>query len=269
MRATAPPAPRLAPRAGVRAAFTGRSHGNVSLLVGDGDALAARRGLGDLVGVAADRTVFMEQVHGTAVGLAVATDAGRGLTAHADAIAGVDALVTAEPELALVVLTADCVPVLLAGERAVGAAHAGRRGLLDGVVEATVAALCAMGEQPEHLVALIGPAVGGCCYELPGNEVDAAAAALPQVRACTRWGTPSIDLTAGVDAALRRAGVRRRAAAEVCTRCGAADWFSHRAATDRREPQAEPGRQASVIALSAAEPGADPQGLPPGLHWLA
>lgn len=269
MHATAPPALRLAPRAGVRAAFTGRRHGNVSLLVGGGDAIAGRRGLGALVGVAAERTVFMEQIHGAAVGLARAVDGGRGLSDHTDAVAGVDALVTAEPDLALAVLTADCVPVLLAGQGAVGAAHAGRRGLLDGVVEATVAALHALGEQPDELIALIGPAVGACCYELPADEVDAAAAAVPQLRARTRWGSPSIDLVAGVDAVLRRAGVRRRAVSGACTRCGAADWFSHRAATDGREPHAEPGRQAAVIALDAAEALADPQGLPPGLHWLA
>jgi YfiH family protein len=269
MHATAPPALRLVPRAGVRAAFTGRRHGNVSLLVGDGDAAPARRGLGELVGLTPERTVFMEQVHGSAVGRVGADDAGRGVARHADAIAGVDALVTDEPDLALVVLTADCVPLLLVGERAVGAAHAGRRGLVDGVVEAAVAALCDLGERPEDLVALIGPSVGACCYELPEDEADAAVAVMPQLRGRTTWGSPSLDLVAGADAVLRRAGVGRRAAVRACTRCGAADWFSHRAATDGREPRAEPGRQASVVARSATEPGSGAQGLPSGLHWLA
>lgn len=269
MHAIAPPALRLAPRAGVRAAFTGRRQGNVSLLVGGGDATAARRSLGDVIGLPAGRTVFMEQVHGAAVGVVGAADAGRGLVQHADAVPGVDALVTTEPELALAVLTADCVPVLLVGDRAVGAAHAGRRGLLDGVVEASVAALCDLGERPEHLIALIGPAVGACCYELPEHEAEAAAAVLPQLRGRTAWGSPSLDLAAGTDAVLRRAGVRRRAAVRACTRCGAADWFSHRAATDGREPRAEPGRQAAVVALTAAEAAPEAQGLPSGMHWLA
>lgn len=266
MHAIAPPALRLAPRAGVCAAFTGRSHGNVSLLVGGGDPAGARRALGPLAGLAPERTVFMEQVHGASVAVVGPADAGRGLDDHRDALPGVDALVTAATDLALVVLTADCAPVLLAGDHAVGAVHAGRRGLLGGVIEATLAAMGALGERAEDLTALIGPAVGGCCYELPEAEAEQAWAALPALRARTTWGTPSLDVRAGAAAVLRAAGVEAIAQADGCTRCGADGWFSHRAATDGREPRAADGRQASVI---SCDPSLPARGLPPGMQWLA
>src|SRR5690606_959648 len=122
---------------------------------------------------------------------------------------GVDGVVTARPGLALAVLTADCTPVLLADPVAgvVGAAHAGRPGLLAGVAERTVRAMVRLGAEPERMLARTGPAVCGRCYEVPDWMRDEVAAAVPEAHATTRWGTPAVDMAAGVSAQLSRLGV--------------------------------------------------------------
>lgn len=122
----------------------------------------------------------------------------------------VDGLVTASPGVALLTRAADCVPVLLADPVAgvVGAAHAGRKGLVAGVVPATVARMRALGAQ--RLVAWVGPHVCGGCYEVPDelrSEVAAAVpAAVPPGGGSTTWGTPAVDLGAGVRAQLEADG---------------------------------------------------------------
>ncbi|GAA2181963.1 peptidoglycan editing factor PgeF [Brooklawnia cerclae] len=118
-----------------------------------------------------------------------------------------DAVVTTTRGLALMIRVADCVPVVLADERAgvVGAAHAGRAGLLGGVLPAVVKAMGDHGARA--LQAWVGPHICGSCYEVPGTMADDAAALLPATRARTSWGTPSIDLGAGAQAQLERLGV--------------------------------------------------------------
>ena len=110
-----------------------------------------------------------------------------------------DGLVTAEPGVVLAVLTADCAPVLLADPAAgvVGAVHAGWRGLAAGVVEAGVAAMAELGADPAACTGLVGPAVGGCCYEV-GPDVRAAVGdRYPAALATTRDGRPALDPAAG------------------------------------------------------------------------
>ena len=106
-------------------------------------------------------------------------------------------------------LVADCVPVLLADPEAgvVAAVHAGRRGLVAGVVEAAVAAMVAQGASVERVRAAIGPAIAGESYEVPAELQDEVASVVPQTRATTSWGTPALDLPAGVAAVLAAAGV--------------------------------------------------------------
>ena len=267
------PAVRLAPRDGVAAGFTGREFGNASLLLGGGDPAAARRALGPLVGAPDGAVVLMEQVHGAEVARVSRDDAGRGVDRQADAVPGVDALVTTDPGLALAVLTADCVPVLLAGDGVVGAAHAGRAGLLAGVVERTVEEMARCGAPAASLTAVIGPAIGGCCYEVPTELARQAVARIPELAARTRWGSASLDLPRGVAAVLRGAGVGRVGLIEACTRCAPHRWFSHRAATDGRAPAGAEGRQAAVIALGGGQPVAAANGDAPGLRlspqWLS
>lgn len=226
------------PEVGLATAVSARSTGTVSLVVGEGDPLDARRGLLAAVGCDLDRGVAMQQVHGGSVAVVGETDAGRGMRRHADAIAGVDGLVTFVPGLALLVMVADCVPVLLhAPHVGVAAVHAGRGGVVAGVVERAVAALT---DDPAAVEALIGPAIGGCCYEVPPEMAAEIDQLLPGTAGSTQWGSPSLDLPAAVRLQLARAGVARVFMTGSCTRCEASRWFSHRA-----DPGA--GRQAAVV----------------------
>jgi len=232
----------------VRVAVTGRTppagsgSANLSLLLGDGDVTGARRAALSLVGATPERAVFMEQVHGADVAVVTDADAGRGARDHTSAIPRVDALVTQARDLALVVLVADCVPVVLIDPgRAVGVVHAGRGGVDAGVVAQALARLTG---DPSRVVALVGPAVGGCCYEVPVEMVDRTAAAWPGARATTSWGTPALDLPAAVTAQLRHGGVARVERIGACTRCDPQTYFSHRASSAGLAPA---GRQAAIV----------------------
>lgn len=161
---------------------------------------------------------FMSQVHGRQV-----------VEAAAELAPTADALTTVEPGLAPVVLSADCVPVLLAGseDRGVAVVHAGRLGVQRGVVAAAVDGLVRRGLSPDGLVALVGPAVCGRCYEVPAELRDEVAQVVPAAYARTRAGTPALDLPAAVTAQLRDLGVARVERVEICT-LESADLFSHR-----------------------------------------
>jgi len=166
--------------------------------------------------------VWMNQVHGADVAV-VEEPWG------ASDIPSVDAVVTARRGLALAVLTADCTPVLLADPVAgiAGAAHAGRPGMVAGVVPATVRAMVELGADPARIVARTGPAVCGRCYEVPADMRADVAAVEPAAYAETSWGTPAVDVTAGAHAQLDRLGVRDREQSPVCTR-ESGDHFSYR-----------------------------------------
>lgn len=196
---------------------------NLSLKVSDEpDRVAANRWRAAVgAGLDPERVVWMDQAHGSGVAVVEQLPAGP--------VPGVDALVTRSRELALAVLVADCVPVLLADGAAevVAVAHAGRRGLAAGVVQATVVAMSALGADPANVTALVGPAVGPCCYEVPAEMRDEVAAGVPEAAARTRAGSPALDLPAGVLALLHRAGVRRCVRSWVCTVDDPA-YFSHR-----------------------------------------
>ncbi|MCR6491260.1 peptidoglycan editing factor PgeF [Cellulomonas sp. P24] len=167
-------------------------------------------------------------------------------------VARADALVTGSAEVAVGVLVADCVPVLLADPvaRVVSALHAGRRGLVSGVVQNAVAAMRDLGADPGRLRAAIGPCVCGACYEVPADMRDDVASTVPAAHAETSWGTPSLDLPAGVAAVLDACGVRDVQRVERCTMSDA-QFFSHRLSTRRGEPT---GRFAGVIRLTGVSP---------------
>lgn len=190
---------------------------------------------------------FATQVHGdTVLGLGAADRARWAAHRPLESAGEGDALVTAERGLGLGVLVADCVPVLLADPAAgvVGVAHAGRNGVLTGVVHRAVDALVARGADPARVRAVVGPAVCGRCYEVPGALRDEVAAAVPETWVTTSRGTPGLDLPAGVVAQLAARGVR---AARV-ERCTLEDpgLFSHRRASAARTTT---GRQAGIIAI--------------------
>ena len=204
---------------GVTLAFSGRGHAP------EGEsaptAFLARR-LAAALGLDGTPVHWARQVHGAAV--ETRGEAPRGSASNAGEC---DALATAAPGVAVVVQTADCVPALLAGPGAVGAAHAGWRGSAKGVVGAAVAALSRLGAPPASLSAWIGPAIGACCYEV-GGDVAAQFAGEFVRRGC--GGAFMLDLKAANAAQLEAAGVPRAAIRvhPACTRCGGERFASWR-----------------------------------------
>ncbi|MFD5861623.1 peptidoglycan editing factor PgeF [Streptomyces chartreusis] len=166
--------------------------------------------------------VWMNQVHGSDVTVVDGPWRDR-------PVPEVDAIVTTRRGLALAVLTADCVPVLLADPVAgiAAAAHAGRPGMIAGVVPAALRAMTELGADPARIVARTGPAVCGRCYEVPDAMRAEVAAEEPTAYAETSWGTPAVDVAAGVHAQLARLGVHDRAQSPVCT-LESGDHFSYR-----------------------------------------
>jgi polyphenol oxidase len=199
---------------------------NLGGAVGD-DAAAVRTNrerAAAALGIEPGRVVWMNQVHGRAV--AVVEEPWHHTAGPAPAVDGV---VSARRGLVLAVLTADCTPVLLADPEAgvVGAAHAGRPGLVAGVVPETVAAMTRLGADPARVTARTGPSVCGRCYEVPDELRAEVTAAVPEARAVTRRGTPAVDVAAGVRAQLAQAGVTTLEQSAVCT-LESEDHFSYR-----------------------------------------
>jgi polyphenol oxidase len=182
-----------------------------------------------------DHLTDLHQVHGAQV---VVVEE-RNSTIRPDA----DGVVTARTGEVLMVRAADCVPVLLADADAgvIGAAHCGRPGLAAGVVPRTVARMRDLGAV--SITAWIGPHVCGACYEVPEPMQAEIGAAVPASIATTSWGTPSLDLGAGVRAQLAGDGVSVHDVGR-CTR-ESADLYSY------RRDGAEAGRLAGLIRLRA------------------
>jgi purine-nucleoside/S-methyl-5'-thioadenosine phosphorylase / adenosine deaminase len=170
-----------------------------------------RRRLCETVGVEPERLALNRQVHAATVNRAAAGERSK----------DGDGLWTDEPDLPMLVFSADCLPIALAGlNGAAGLAllHAGRLGLLDGIVQAGVAALRG------RIAAIVGPAIGPCCYEV-GEEIAAAYRA--------RFGPDvlqgrNLDLWTAAERVLREAGVDAVERLDVCTACNADRFFSHR-----------------------------------------
>ncbi|WP_340687708.1 peptidoglycan editing factor PgeF [Amycolatopsis coloradensis] len=181
--------------------------------VGDdaGDVYANRKRLATELGLAEDRLAWMEQVHGRT---ATVVDG-----SEASAAEATDALVTAEPGLALVVLVADCVPLLLADAEAgvVAAVHAGRVGARVGVVPAAIEAMRSVGAEPARTEALLGPAICGDCYEVPADMAADVEKHVPGSACKTRKGTPGLDLRAGLWRQLADLGVGKIGVDPRCT----------------------------------------------------
>jgi YfiH family protein len=231
-----------------RAVFTTRLGGvsagapaglNLGAEVGDEDASvrANRALLARTLGIDPDRVTMGRQVHGALVRpVAAPTRPGRftgGLRGWPEG----DGLATATPGLPLLVLGADCVPVLLwrRDTPACAAAHAGWRGLVAGVVGEAARAL----GEPGRVGAAVGPAVGPCCYPVDAALRDRFAALFgPEtVR------PPAVDLAAAARRALIAAGVPAAAIQVVgaCTACEESRFFSH------RRDGVGAGRQAGLV----------------------
>ena len=191
----------------------GTSNGDAPEVVADNlDRLADGLGL--------DRLARMTQVHGSD---AVWVD-----SVPTEEIPVADALLTDTPGVGVLVRVADCTPVVLAApEQAMaGVVHCGREGLVKDVVGSAVAAL--RGRGATTIAAWVGPRACGRCYELPEEMADAVGAVVPEARSTTSWGTPAVDVGAGVLAQLSALGVRADdLGAHECT-IEHERWFSYR-----------------------------------------
>ncbi len=188
---------------------------NLALHVGDDPqrVRAHRHRLEELLGLEPGRHLaWMDQVHSSVVAAARVEQ-----TPTADALV-LDARAAGAPA-GCCVLVADCVPLLLASQDGslTAAVHAGRRGMLDGVVPATIEALRCAGALPADLWAAVGPSICGSCYEVPDHMRTLSAQREPACASRTSWGTPGLDVAAGVIAQLERAGVGRISASQWCT----------------------------------------------------
>ena len=251
----------------VRVGFTSREAGNLGLHVDDelGGGMDAsmvrtlnhRAALEEALG--AGPFFYLNQVHGVEVArpedydpasYAPGAPAERTVE-RARAIAKLapvaDAAVSVEGR-PLAIMVADCIPVVLVGsvegEKTVpvlAVAHAGRRGLLDGVLQATVARMRELGAA--RITAWLGPGICGACYEVPEAMRAESTELIPQVHSVTGSNTPGLDLPAGARAVLEAAGV------EVSTECSRCTYeessvYSHRGFTNRGE---KPGRIAGLV----------------------
>ena len=149
-----------------------------------------------------------------------------------------DALITGNSELALVVMVADCIPLLLRSESLVAAVHVGRAGLMNSIALKTVAKIRELGAT--HISGSIGPAICGSCYEVPQDLHDQVIAVHPLASSKTRFGTSALDLPKALIAALALVDV----SVVISAGCTLEDavYFSYR----RNQVT---GRQAGVIKL--------------------
>jgi polyphenol oxidase len=220
---------------------------NCGLGSGDDPALIAenRRRVADAVLPGAALT-GVYQVHGNRC---IIVDDKSDLTARPEA----DALATRTPGIVLGILTADCVPVLFTDRDAgvIGAAHAGWKGALAGVTDATLAAMESLGADRANIAAAIGPCIARASYEVDDGFVQRFTADDPANERFFAAGNPGhamFDIAAYVAARLAAAGVARIAIGGQDTYALQQDYFSYRRACHQGENSY--GRQLSVIGLS-------------------
>lgn len=228
---------------------------NLSTRVGDDPATVQenRRAFLARLGLRPQDTVALAQVHGSRVALTRQEDRGRGLLPGSQPEEA-DALITQQPGVALLILAADCVPLLFwdPERRAIGAAHAGWRGTLNGVAVKTLGALGkAFGTETGDVRVGIGPAIGPCCYEVDEPVLGPWRSSFPEhyrrVTFPTRLGHGTLDLQETNRLQLLAAGVpeQKIEVIHLCTACHTELLYSERA---EGRPS---GRFGAVICLSA------------------
>ncbi|HEX2172916.1 MAG TPA: peptidoglycan editing factor PgeF [Dehalococcoidia bacterium] len=196
-----------------------------------------RRRFAAALGIDAGQVVAGRQVHGAGIAVVGADDAGRGAIEADTAVADTDALVTDCSGVALLLLVADCTPVLLLDpvRPAIATVHAGWRGTVRRIVAETVDRMEAtFGTQPADLIAGIGPVIGPCCYEVDDPVIAGIRAAqpddAPDLLKLKPNGRAQLDLAEANRRQLLRAGVRpeRIEVAGICTACTTALFYSER-----------------------------------------
>ena len=206
--------------------------------------------LGDALGFSLDDLVLTRQIHTDIVRVARREEAGKSLDNHD--WPECDALITNDPGVALVVFTADCIPILLHDPvtGAVGAAHAGWRGTAMGIAAKTVEAMVKeFGCDPANIRAAIGPNISFCCFETDRDVPDAMLAALGE--AAKPYILPNgdkyyVNLKEINALWLRRAGVQEIEISDACTVCQSDVFWSHRVTRGER------GSQGAIIVCKEA-----------------
>ena len=213
----------------------------------DAEAVRQNRALvAETLSVEPDRLLTLYQIHSP---IAVIVDSPWDGT-----VAEADALVTSTPGLAIGALTADCAPVLFcdAQARVIAAAHAGWRGALSGIVEATVATMEELGARRERTIAVIGPSISQRAYEVGSEYRERFVAEEPGSEAFfvtdDSSGEPHFDLASYVGDRLARAGVGTISDLGLCTYCDETRLFSYRRSQHHGED--DYGRQISAIVLT-------------------
>jgi YfiH family protein len=212
---------------------------NLGLHVGDDpDAVLENRALvAQALGFEPDALTAASQVHGASTSLVRSRDRGRGAVDADDAIPGTDALVTNEPDLPLAIQVADCVVVSLYDPRknAMGVVHAGWKGTLARIAEATIQRMSEeFGSDPADIVAGLSPAIGPCHYEVGQDVADSYRSAFGEDAARVIVAAPDgrcrLDLWEANALQLVRSGVSdtRMTSARVCTACSPELFYSYR-----------------------------------------
>ena len=196
------------------------------------------RRVGEMIGCS--RFAFLSQQHTDRILHVDASDAVRDIY---QPLVEADGLVTRTPELALMVFSADCVPILLEGDGVVAAVHAGWRGTVKGIA---AKAVTEMGCPPEAIRAWSGPAIGPCCYQV-GEEVREAMRARLGEEAEAFIVGDRVDLKGFNRRLLERSGVRSVEVSPICTMCSHEEYWSHRYTAGER------GVQCGVIVLNGGE----------------
>lgn len=207
-----------------------------------------RRDAAAAVDASPGQLVFMEQVHGGAVATVDQSHAGAGLDRRTSSICGVDAMVTGSDRIALAGLSADC-PLIGLWDNAAGLvalAHAGWRGLVAGVLPATVGRMIDLGADRARIAAVVGPAIGPCCYEVGHEVIDAfnsAGRPVPPECSTARGDRVMLDLFGVARRQLVLAGINlgRITQRGGCTACGPDHLHSYRREGERA------GRQAMIL----------------------
>jgi hypothetical protein len=202
-------------------------------------AMHNREKLAALLGISLDSMVGCRQVHGTVVARVTAADAGRGMRPDVPSIEGADGMVTDVPGLTLMVLSADCPPVFLydPSRRVIGLAHSGWKGTVGRIAGKVVENMAGdYGSNPRDIVAVVGPSIGPCCYEVGDNVMDAAEQAFQgawdgPAPALERHGEHTyFNLPEGIRRTLIDAGLLpgNITAEDVCTAHNRELFYSHR-----------------------------------------
>jgi len=250
-------APTLASQSGIRHAFFTRQGGvsdgiyaSLNGGIGSSDEPAKvqenRRRMAAALGVGHDGLISVYQVHSPDA--VIVEGPWRGERPKADA------MVTAMPGLALGITTADCGPVLFADEeaRVIGAAHAGWRGAVTGVLESTLTAMERVGARRERIVAVLGPTISQNAYEVGPDFIRRFTEETPGherfFKEAERPDHAMFDLPGFIGGRLEAAGIGAFTNLGLCTYSDEERFFSYRRTTHRKEP--DYGRLISAITLT-------------------